>query len=1489
MKKIIAMIIVLSVLLTMIGALPMTASAAEWHTDWGTENQVLSNGDVVTLIGEGASIYRESPTDVKEKFDISFSIKTNAYGNANVEIFSGTNRASMTLFADKITMTATTSTTFHYNVGYTRHDYRIIAEGGTGSLFIDGVFAEGFSLDSNTNTAKVQFSIQGSGAQNGEMEVSNVEIHPLPVKAKGNNFVDEFQKDGDPKDNNWGSAGEGFWVAKDGIMTGYDDQDEIRFCQKFVSIQPNQDFVTEVKFKVEHFGGNRSIKWYWGSIYSIDMRIYEDYLTFNTRDGSLTSDPISIADGDWHILRIEVYHFGRRATAYMDDVAVADFAIASGNAHGDEIYVFVNGAGGNPSSLSFDYFKYTEKPCQVKVWQPYDGAIYQEGQDIVLSAMRNVDVSESDWGTTYTHKMEFKMNGQTVATGTTSDNINYKATLSNLPVGAYTLTAEYTHTKRPYLGSATTTSYVSSAINFKVVPGIAGELVTETKENGDVLVSLPVTNQGTSQIAKVVYQLDGNGVAESGRYPYSARVKDLAPGSHMLVATCYNQTGIALSKFSAEVSGELSQETSTSGHFANEVSYDIVGSTGIAELNLRNGNHQLWLQHTPNEIFYHTDTGMEKYAINGAGSYTILTDGPVADIYRNGQFLLSYFMPQAEINKRCFYENGLSIQNYQISVPKEKKSYFVKRDVKDQGKVYEIADIPYYYNLDFVAKKRDTINLTVNDGYYHNDITLENGKFYAWVTDQNRSDPYKAELCSPVDTEEDVYYRAEVSAGLCRLYGNGRWLTSYRIMHTSGKDSVKVNVTGGDGLKYLAVSDNQDLHLFYDTFQKKGELSSVDFWQSKSMSIEESNVGALSFNGSALENAIIELNAMPGNVEFSSKVALESCTGGFWLLFNHSISNTYTKVGYNVANGQYEVVEVQEIYHAKEKTTELVEETIAVKKVDSPFNQEVSLNLKTEKTKDGKNMTFWANEEKIFSLDTVSERYGNIGFVVSKARGQINEVSYRGDAKVVYGVQNEPWRDKTSGTDLIEVGNKLVMASDGKRAVSTDGGKTWKEEDRKDGDSSSVETLSSGKILSVRREVVQQAVTEKDESGKDVIVEPALYQHISYISEDNGETWTRQGPVQTEPALEYRLTMPNRVTQGASGRIYFASCENNDETAGDTVIYYSDNEGWTWTASETRMDAKEIGFCVQEVVCLDMKVEGTDDYEARAYFRNDLGYIHYFISKDKGVTWDLNTPYKTPFYSALNCFNVQRDPYDTTGKTLFAAWGYDNPNLAAVPQYPRTRWAVARSTDGGETWEYIGTVHENSDTGFAMMNLSINVGKDYIVLSAMSRDMIIDGSTDGKWYQRKVTLPKNQKGSKRFDQVHMQKHSSIMAAQMLPDAKVERILLVHPASGSAMVQGSRIENASYDGYLALDCAAAFVGATVSAGSNGAMVLTCGSSPITISASDLTEKDGKKYVKINTFASTYQLNVIEMDGVQIISPYDVFSENQKKGIAASINL
>lgn len=174
-------------------------------------------------------------------------------------------------------------------------------------------------------------------------------------------------------------------------------------------------------------------------------------------------------------------------------------------------------------------------------------------------------------------------------------------------------------------------------------------------------------------------------------------------------------------------------------------------------------------------------------------------------------------------------------------------------------------------------------------------------------------------------------------------------------------------------------------------------------------------------------------------------------------------------------------------------------------------------------------------------------------------------------------------------------------------------------------------------------------------------------------SSDEGETWSEDVAVDDEPG--YAVMNNDRVLQLEDGRL-LAPFAYTPEVAPDltfeTVVYYSDDDGLSWTRSSSRLEAPLRGAMEPGLVEL-------TDGRILQIIRTQTGKIWHSHSADRGSTW-----------SPAEAWSVTSPEAPATIVRLpdrRLALFY-NPTYVegAGHSGPRTPLVVALSSDEGATW-----------------------------------------------------------------------------------------------------------------------------------------------------------------------------------------------------------
>ncbi len=247
---------------------------------------------------------------------------------------------------------------------------------------------------------------------------------------------------------------------------------------------------------------------------------------------------------------------------------------------------------------------------------------------------------------------------------------------------------------------------------------------------------------------------------------------------------------------------------------------------------------------------------------------------------------------------------------------------------------------------------------------------------------------------------------------------------------------------------------------------------------------------------------------------------------------------------------------------------------------------------------------------------------------------------------------------------------------------SIDGGVTWTEteewSDNHEHGQPNIIRLNNGDFL--------RMIWTTDAAGKSIIA--------AQTSSDDGITWSEGAYVcdaYWNGTAARAVNMNDKLFQsGTNDRIFY--CQTYVLTAETTTsfgcIFYSDDNGKTWTKSETDTTQIEGNDAMPRFA--EIKVLECADGTIRLYCSwNFYGYIAYSDSTDGGKTFgplQLMEDFPTPAAS----MQFVRDPYADNDTTYYMIWCNSSP-VKPESMMSRHRLTLAKSTDG-KNWTVLGDV-----------------------------------------------------------------------------------------------------------------------------------------------------------------------------------------------------
>ncbi len=262
------------------------------------------------------------------------------------------------------------------------------------------------------------------------------------------------------------------------------------------------------------------------------------------------------------------------------------------------------------------------------------------------------------------------------------------------------------------------------------------------------------------------------------------------------------------------------------------------------------------------------------------------------------------------------------------------------------------------------------------------------------------------------------------------------------------------------------------------------------------------------------------------------------------------------------------------------------------------------------------------------------------------------------------------------------IGTGDHAAADLVARFSTDGGKTWSEDDvpvvtRQPGQAN----LMSVSLLRLQDDRIALFYAQKYDSPPD-----SKYSHLDHIlmrtSADEGTTWSEPIYVVPQDQPGYRVLNNDRVVQLKSGRlvvpvaVHYLPGWPKWENSAHILCYLSDDQGKTWRPSNTAL--------LSELLAQEPGVVELNNDELMMFCRsNDCQLVTH--SKDGGQTWselqrsNIAQPSASPA-------SIER--ISSTGDLLLV-WNNGNDPLAAAKPVGRRPFTAAISKDEGATWQHV--------------------------------------------------------------------------------------------------------------------------------------------------------------------------------------------------------
>lgn len=1204
-------------------------------------------------------------------------------------------------------------------------------------------------------------------------------------------------------------------------------------------VEFGENFDLEFRMKIEEFSEQ------WGMyIVMMGERIalaFEEYALLYQRanDPEFSSTFVDIGH-DWHTWRIECRDEGM-ATIYMDDMKVLEYEYTiSTNAILNYNQISIYGGPRNVTSPKFeiDYFA-LKNLDNCMALTPAAGSIYNAGDNVVIAATPAGNPGSVD----------YYINNVKVGSGTSANGYQY--TLYNVQPGVYSLTAK---------ASGETDSFKR---NFYVKDTRTASLSVPDEVTYGNAASVSLSASDSVGISSVDYFLNGRLVGNTSTSPYGYGFSNLELGTSTIYADVYYADGTMvrseIENMNVKASGLQSGRAISLGQ---EYDLSYTAASG-ASLNLYDGKFALIVSHTENSLSYTTNSGTKQVS-TVPGKFRIVVTSGIAEVYRDGQFLVSFCMATG-LNADSIQYSGISDVSLGGSGV---KTTVYSRIIDGETEVLdENINVGLYYSLEF--DKLDTSAETIHlyDGEY--EILLEiDGGIKTRIQETTKGAVEERTIANSVKTG---YYRLTVQRGLAQLFVDNNFVASFRAPFNPHNRMFSRTMSSADKSTFVAIKNTDDVYYFEDDFAGDNELDWSEYWYcatdipaSTTDTIVTGSVenGALKLTGSGtyVLDAIAENPTLKWKMSLPAKEGWGKLTGQIAIALRYRDDYNNVKIVYNYTDpflgtdtGSWSLVE----------TVGGVATTTSLKsgfmKLGESHEFELTvvddlLSLKYDNTEicSNKQLSFKGNGKLGFSL-------------INQSSITIDDVSYVGNGKVNSGVEYAAWATAEMGhtaefyqdtagnvhsaaitTAKDEDGVERTVAYD---YLTTDSGSTW----------TKTETSKAGVMLKLN-------------SGKLLTAGYGGGDHITLRIFDSPEA--------TEYSKQVLLSgigdaLHGRLIQTTTGKIFICGGKGS-EIWGNIKIYYSTDDGQNWTATETVINTDVLdGLIVAEPQIVELP-----NGNIRLFLRTDGGFIYYTDSTDGGKTFSLDVK-PTQLTSPTTCFAVTRD-YTASTPTYYAIFEYDITTAdPSMQQGPRNRFAIARSYDC-EQWEYIMEM-EDRGTESALYHVNPNIRAfDGVVYASGGNYEAINYAKGRDILCLTFVLDTTKiRTRERFANAHYVRpkyetaHDFALGQAVLPKA-----------SGVAMISGqmvpARVDNGNmYDintisRIFGLTASRTSDGVTFQMG-NGSVVLKSGSSSYTINgnsaeASTVCLSEDGNYVSIQACAEIFGVNLIDNgDSYLLLNP------------------
>ncbi len=1432
MKKIISLVCIIALLCTMVlPMLSLTVSATDYPSSkWTLKNGAVDENGVIhlkaTQSGTGPQAVL-SHTFSKDIYTIQFSLKINSSnGNMGLQGGNGVHRWGFYINGSSFSPMGGTGSFDKLNSfdgGW--HDFvmEIDHVKGTQTVYIDEVLAGTIQMQ---NTYANRYSVTWfCNAMGGDIEISDFAI--IEESAVDDSLLKITPEYTEAFRQEWNEIG-GWMVEGSNHVTHYPEEGIIRLRvggeqHTYRSIErplrPTRNYDMEWRIKLPepstadeqqgqtHLELSTDNRHTW-------MRIGPDTVNINNYgmdadvplyEGHTTGFPFTIGH-DWHTWKAEVRDM--QVTWYVDGKELVSYQMLERNTNRWHVAVFQQNYATLTADVLVDWIEYTPYfEEELTMHSPVNGSIFHEGKPIDIKAETSSAVE----------KIDYYVNDVYVGSGYPENGYTY--TLSGAKAGNYTVFAK--------CGEEETVKWGFTVK--KVMETVLSLDKTEVNAGETAKATVNVKSSTNEAISKVEFYFDGQLHSTDTSAPFETTVSSNQVGTAAVYAKAYSVGGSIGESDKKQLNVKFVSGKQLD--IGQEYSLDYTLNSSNGNISLNDGFFKLAISHNGDKITYITRDGEELYENIGAGEYKVVVTSGYAELYYNGQYLESFFMPY-DTAADNFTNSGL--ENVVLKGSDVKAEVYYKKWNGESN--FEDKTVPTvnWYSLEFDKTDASPETLIFDDGIFENEIFFREDGIYVKNQLDYHFEPEELKLSSSV---EPGYYRLTVGYGISQLFVNNKLVGSYRCNLSAKMPVLKRTMTNPSASTFISIKNTDDVYYFDEDFEGNTEIAATEYWIDHYEDFANASVHDLTetikeANGNHYMNlsgnGVYLLNTVDNYPSFKWRSMVEKREGSVSFVIRHGFADLNNRFVYNFGTNTWNFENQLKNGTIVDKQSKYDPNAF---KAGQWYNFEIVC--------DGFNVILLCDGKEAFRAEIENGfeqiSYGRVGIGVEEAEINFDDVYYQGCGKPGAGfnyLQSASIKEASPlanwPSTFYEMDGAVYATCGNGTMKSTDNGITWTD---------ATTSTDSGQIFT------SDIVTMPDGS---LVKITGL---ASQKSTDGGKTWVSGSDMWHKG----NAGSVQRLNCTMSGRLFYTVGEGT-EWYGHTNIFYSD-DGLNWTKSETTITTANTGVVMNECIVMDTPREN----EVWMYARTGTGYLCYWISYDNGVTFDL-TPHYSPLMQSAVCYCIQRDWENPD--TYYAFFNEDS-TLVMQEQInsPRSRPTLVVSYDGMQTWQHITTVMESCDWPLSRnSDLALRLIDNHIYYrtAEANRGGVIFGSQD-------LSVAKI---AKRMPGLHYRKLIGYdMAWQM------EKYSVLPKTDGMAYVYGEYPDVKVADGRADVTTAAKVFGVTAET-SGGTVVLRLGEGKVTFT-------EGSASYDVNGETRTADRAVLSGGYLDIKTLADIYGKHFKE--------